>query len=292
MDTQDYQNEIVKIINDHFNLADGRVDEIYEKNFSDIKEVFSRHWRHKKDIPYDMVNPVKYAYDFVVKKIAPGKKIKTFPKAGKAQEIEQIISDHLLDLPGLENKINRYVELYEKRVEQELSEILENVPALQREKFTEELILQIDRLQSPIDGAREAALCLVVGIVGKVYSGTFCGSIGSGGAVATTIYISQLSWIGSIWANIFGAPAWIGWVGGVGGLLVTLVAAPLLTPFFEIGINKLRAKKILRSSIRSARNKLAGKDSDAINVAGKTAIYLQFLPDVVDAARKTAGLFR
>jgi hypothetical protein len=46
----------------------------------------------------------------------------------------------------------------------------------------------------------------------------------------------------------------------------------------------------LRSTISGAREKLTGNDSDAFDIAGKTAIYLQFLPDVIDAARKVARM--
>ena len=289
---QDHNKNILKIIRCHFNGAEERVVGIYENYFSAVKEVFYRHWRHKKDIPYDIITPLKYAYDYVTKKISPDKKIVSFPRSGKAQEIENIISEQLLDLPGLEMKINEYVKPYHERFEQELADILESVPASNRKNFTEVLKLQIDRLQTPIDGAREAALFLVVGVVGKVYSGAFCGTFSAGSAIGNTIYISQLSWFGSLWAHVFGAPAWVGWAGGVVGLLVALVAAPLLSPIFEVGINMVRAKHILMESISGAREKLISTENDAFDVAGKTAIYLQFLPDVIDAARKAAGIFR
>jgi len=287
-----YKDDIIEIIDIHFKNAESRVDEIYECHFADIKTVFERHWHHKKDVPYDLITPLKYAYDFALKKIVPGKKLSEFPRSGKALEIEKIISEYLLDLPGLENKINEYVKPYQDLFEQELSDILKKVPALQREEFTKGLKLEIDRLQTPIEGAREATLFLVAGVVGKVYSGAFSGTFTAGSAVGETIYLSQLSWFGSLWAHVFGAPAWVGWAGGFVGILITLIAAPLLTPFFEVGINRIRAKKILRSSIIAAREKLTDNQSDAFDVAGKTAIYLQFLPDVIDVARKAAGLFR
>lgn len=289
---QDHDKNILKIINSHFDVAEERVDEVYSQHFSDTKKVFNRHWRHMKDIPYDLVSPFKYAYDYIAKIIVPNKKVYEFPRSGKSQEMEQIFSEQLLDLPGLEIEINTYVKPYQDLFENELSDILERVPALQREEFSEKLKLQIDRLQTPIDGAREAALFLVAGIVGKVFSGNFSGSIAAGSAVGQTIYLSQLSWFGSLWASIFGAPAWVGIVGGGVGFLATLILAPIVTPLFELGINRIRAKKILMSSISSAREKLTGNGSDAYDIAGKTAIYLQFLPDVIDAARKLAGIIR
>lgn len=289
---QDHDKAILKIINNHFDIAELRIDEVYSQHFSDINTVFARHWRHKKDIPYDLVSPFKYAYDCVAKKIIPNKKSCKFPRSGKSAEMEQIFSEQLLDLPGLEREVNAYVKPYQDLFEKELSDVLETVPALQREEFTEKLKLQIDRLQTPIDGAREAALFLVAGIVGKVFSGNFGGSFAAGSAVGQTIYISQLSWFGSLWANIFGAPAWVGIVGGGVGLLATLILAPILTPLFEVGINRFRAKEILKLSVNSAREKLTGNGTDAFDVAGKTAIYLQFLPDIIDAARKLAGIIR
>lgn len=289
---QDHKKNILAIINSHFDVAEERVDEVYENYFSDVKEVFTRHWRNKTDIPNDIVTPLKYAFNYVSKKVSPDKKITAFPRSGKAKEIEQIISEKLLDLPGLETEISDYVKPYHEHFERELTDVLESVPVLHREKFSEELKLQIDKLQTPIDGAREAALFLIIGVVGKVYSGTFSGTFGAGAAVGNAVYISQLSWYGSLWAHIFGAPAWVGWAGGVVGLLLALAVAPLLSPIFEFGINLIRAKTILRSSISGAREKLVGNDIDAFDVAGKTAIYLQFLPDVIDAARRVAGMFR
>ena len=289
---QDHDIKILNIINYHFDIAEERIEEVYSQHFSNTKTVFNRHWRHKKDIPYDFVSPFKYAYDYVARKFVPNKKCYEFPRSGKSQEMGKIFSEQLLDLPGLESEISAYVKPYQDFFEKELSDILEGVPAFQREEFSEKLKLQIDRLQTPIDGAREAALFLVAGVVGKVFSGNFGGSIAAGSAVGQTIYFSQLSWFGSLWANIFGAPAWVGIVGGGVGFLATLILAPILTPLFEVGINRLRAKKILNLSVNSARKKLTGNDTDAFDVAGKTAIYLQFLPDILDAARKVAGIIR
>ncbi|MBV5334566.1 MAG: hypothetical protein JZU49_02025 [Sulfuricurvum sp.] len=284
---QDHKKAILQIINNHFDIAELRIDEVYSQYFSDTKTVFNRHWRHKKDIPYDLVNPFKYAYEYVAKKIIPNKKLYEFPKSGKSQEMEQIFFEQLLDLSSLEREIDVYVKPYQDLFEKELSDVLETVPALQREEFSKKLKLQIDRLQTPIDGAREAALFLVAGIVGKVFSGNFGGSIAAGSAVGQTIYLSQLSWFGSLWASIVGTPAWIGVVGGGVGLLATLIMAPILTPLFEVGINRIRAKKILKSSVSRARKKLTDNDSDAFDIAGKTSIYLQFLPDIVDPSFET-----
>lgn len=287
-----YKEDISWIIDVHFKDAEARVDEIYGRYFSDVKEVLGRHWRNKRDIPYELINPIKYLYNILRKRLFKKSSVNAFPRSGKAREIEAIISEHLLDLPGLEKKISKYVDPYEERFRQEMSEILAGVPALRRKDFTDDLRLRIDRLQTPIDGAKEATLWLVAGIVGKVYSDSLGGTITAGIGVGKTIYLSQLSWFGSLWVHFFGAPVWVSWVGGIGGLLAMIIVAPTLTPFIEIGINKFRARKILKASIRGARERLNGSDNDAFDLAGKTAMYLQFLPDVIDAARKAYGLFR
>ncbi len=203
---QDHNKNILAILNNHFDIAERRIDEVYNQHFSDPKAVVNRHWRHTKDIPYDLVSPFKYVYDLVSKKIIPNKKIYEFPKSGKSQEMEQIFSEQLLNLSGLEKEINAYVKLYQELFEKELSDILEIVPAFQREAFSKKLKFNIDRLQTPIDGAREAALFLVAGIISKVLSGNIGGSFSAGSAVSQTIYLSQLSWFGSLWVSIIGTP--------------------------------------------------------------------------------------
>lgn len=292
MKTQDYQNAIIKIINDHFDEAEKRVEEVYAAYFSSTKAVLGRHWRNKRDIPSDLMALPRHTWGFLSKKIFR-KQTKPLPKTGKAKEIEILIADNLLDLKGLEQKIENYVKPFQEKFELEFTEILEQIPSLQREKFSKELELHVERLNTPIEGTREAVIFLIAGIIGKVFSDkvTFGSSIATGKAVATSVYMSQLSWFGSLWAHLFGVPSWVGYAGAGAGVLAAVVVAPFLTPVFELGINKFRARKILRLAVESARQKLTGKGKDALDLAGKTAIYLQVLPDLIEVAKRTARTF-
>lgn len=293
MKTQDHAKAICNIINVHFDQAEKRVDQVYADFFSSTRAVLKRHWRHKKDIPSDLMALPRHAWGFIAKYIFRNKQIKELPKTGKVQEVERIIAEQLLDLRGLENKVEQYVHPYQEQFESELTDILEKVPSLQREQYARELEIHVARLNTPIEGAREALVFLVAGIVGKVFSDkiTFGSSIATGKAVATSIYVSQLSWFGSLWTGIFGVPTWVGYAGAGAGVFAAIIVAPFLTPLFEISINRIRARKILRQAIAAARQKLTGKNRDAVDLAGKTAIYLQVLPDIIEIARRTAKVF-
>lgn len=293
METEEYAEDLRRIIDAHFDQSEKRVDQVYADYFSSTGAVLGRHWRHKKDIPSDLMALPRHAWGFVARKILRKKRLKELPKTGKVREVERIIAEQLLDLPGLEKKIEHYVQPFQEQFAREMTEILEQVPSLQREQFTRELEAHVARLNTPIEGAREAVVFLIAGIVGKVFSDkiTFGSSIATGKAVATSIYLGQLSWFGSLWAGLFGVPTWVGYAGAGAGVCAALIVAPLLTPLFEMGINRLRARKILRATVAAAREKLTGRGRDGFDIAGKTAIYLQVLPDIVEIARRTVRFF-
>lgn len=289
---QKHHNAIQSIINNHFIQVEKRIDPICNSYFYNVREIFKRHWRSKKDIPHDLAAIPRHSWNFVAKKIFK-KKFKSLPKSGKVKEIENIISEQLLDLSGLEKKIEDYLIPYQKEFEKSLSDIFESVPVSNRKKFAKMLESEIENLTTPIEGCRDAVMFLVAGIVGKVFSDkiVFGSMMSTGKAIASSIYMSQLSWFGALWANIFGIPAWIGIAGAMGGIAAGIIVTPLVSPLFEFGINRLRAKKILKEIVISAEEKLTDTGKDAFNVAGKIAIYLQVFPDIVHIAKKTAKVF-
>ncbi len=289
---QIHQNAIQNIINNHFVQAENRIEPICSSYFYSFREIIKRHWKNKKDIPNDLASIPRHSWNFVAKKVFK-KNIKSLPKSGKVKEIESIISNQLLDLSGLEKEIEDYLIPYQQEFEKSLSDILESVPVPDRGKYANMLESEIEKLTTPIEGCRDAVMFLVAGIVGKVFSDkiVFGSMLSTGKAIATSIYMSQLSWFGALWANIFGIPAWIGVAGAIGGMAAGIIVAPLVSPLFEFGINRLRAKKILTEIVRSAEEKLTVAGKDAFNVAGKIAIYLQVFPDILHIAKKTAKVF-
>ena len=288
----DHTKAIRSIIDEHFDQAEQRLDEVYAAHFADLKVIMDRHWRHRRDIVSDFLVLPRHAWNFISKKVLK-KSAKLIPKNRKTQELETIIAEELLDIKGLEAKVEDYVKPYQLKFENEFTDVLEQIPALQRKKFTKQLEKHTQRLVAPVEGVRELALFLVAGMVGKVFSEklTYGSLIAAGQAVATQIYIGQLWWFPSLWASVFGVPTWVTVIGAGAGIVSGFLVAPCLTPFFELGFNKLRAKKILREVLHSARHRLTDKKRDSLNVAGKVAIYLQVLPELVLVARKTARAF-
>jgi len=47
----DHRIAIQEIIDEHFTEAEQRLEEVYQTYFASLKTIFSRHWRHKRDIP-------------------------------------------------------------------------------------------------------------------------------------------------------------------------------------------------------------------------------------------------
>ena len=284
----DHRNAIQQIIDDHFTEAEQRLEDVYQIYFASLKTIFSRHWRHKRDIPSDLLALPRHTWNLFAEKVLK-KRTNPLPKSGKVKELEQIVSEKLLDLNGLEKKLKAYIESYQLIFEEQFTEVLEKVPSLKRKTFARELEAKIEQLTTPIEGTRDALMFLLAGLVGKIYSDevTFGSAAAAGQGIATSIYVSQLSWFGSLWFSLFGSvPTWVNAAGVGGGILAGAIVAPLLTPLLELGMNKLRVRKVLKKTIYAARQKLTNEGPDAYDVAGKTAIYLQLLPDVLHLGKQ------
>lgn len=188
-----HKKAIKKIISDHFSEVEQRLDDVYRSHFGSMKTILSRHWRHKKDIPSDLMVLPRHTWNLISVKILR-KQANPLPKSGKVKEIEKIVSDNLLDLKGLENKLKSYVEFYQLKFEEEFTDLLEKVPGLRRKEFAKELEEKLEKLNTPIEGTRETIMFLVAGLIGKVYSDkvTFGSAAATGQAIATSIYLNQL----------------------------------------------------------------------------------------------------
>ena len=46
----DHTKAIRSIIDEHFDQAEQRLDEVYEAHFADLKVIMDRHWRHRREI--------------------------------------------------------------------------------------------------------------------------------------------------------------------------------------------------------------------------------------------------
>ncbi len=197
------------------------------------------------------------------------------------------IEVELLDLRGLDKKLQDYVAHYQANFDAKLSDLLNGLPTNQREEVERQLTHHIERMSLPVEGSREALMFLLTGLMGKSLGASgFGSSMATGQAAATAIYTSNLSWWGSLWVSLTGVPAWVGWVGATSGLLATLIIAPFFAPLLEVGVNRFRGKKMLLEIIEHVRTRVIKPPSDAVDVLGKLAVYLQLLPDIIRFAAK------
>jgi hypothetical protein len=68
--------------------------------------------------------------------------------------------------------------------------------------------------------------------------------------------------------------------------MATLIIAPFLSSLLDVGINRIRGKKMLREIIEQVRTRIIKPPKDAVDVLGKLAVYLQLLPDIIHFAAK------
>ncbi|WP_305907572.1 hypothetical protein Q9L42_015185 [Methylomarinum sp. Ch1-1] len=291
--SEQHRHNLNQIVNSHLDEAKNRVTPVYEKYFASPKGVLSRHWRNRSDIPKELAALPRSAWSLL--KSAKTKNNKQtidhnnfLSLSGKQLELHNAIQEDLLDIQGLDQKLQNYVLQNQAHFEARLNDLLEDLPGRQREKFEQQLRLHIERMSLPVEGSREALMFLLTGLIGKgVGASSFGSSIATGQAAATAMYSGHLSWWSSIWMNLTGGiPAWVSIAGAASGFVAALMIAPLFSPWLEIGINRYRGKKMLFDVIEHVRTRVIKPPSDTVDVLGKLALYLQLLPDIINIAKK------
>jgi hypothetical protein len=288
----DHAQALAAIIEAHFDRAQARVPQVRRRHFTSAGAVWSRHVRNIADLPHDLAALPRNALRLGLAPLSRRRGSRSAPRyrSRKTRELERIIETELLDLPGLQARLDEYAAARLERTRWELGRIAEAVPALKREEFERRLAASVESLCVPVEGAREALLFLVMGAAGKSLSDkvVFGSSLGAGAAAAQAVYVGQLGWLQKVWVSLFGVPGWVGVAGAAGGMLAGMLAAPLLAPLLELGINRVRAEKVLHGCVRRARRTLDVKSHDPVTAAGRLAVFLQTAPDVLQAARAIA----
>lgn len=287
-----HRNNLNEIVDAHFNEAKERVTSVYLKHFAAPTVVLNRHWRHRGDIPKDLVTLPRSIWN-TLKSVIPrnGKssdeKTETASLSGKQSELRDTLERELLDLGGLDKKLGDYVAQYQSDFDAQLHNLLNSLPNNQREQVKKQLSLHVERMSLPVEGSREALMFFLTGLLGKgLGSSTFGSSIATGQAAAATIYTSNLSWWGGLWVSLTGVPGWVGVAGATSGFLAALVIAPLFAPLLEVGINRWRGEKMLLQIIDHVRTRVISPPKDSVDVLGQLAVYLQLLPDLIYFAAK------
>ena len=282
-----HRKNLNSLVNLHFGRASDRVSLVYTNHFASTSVVFGRHWRNKKDIPSDLATLPRSAWrslttGFSFKKKLPDSSKKTATLSGKQAEIRNIVEIELLDLPGLDKEIQKYVAQYQSDFDSELNSLFAGLSDKQRSDMEHQLSEYVKRMSIPVEGAREALMFVITGLMGKGLGASgFGSSMATGQAAATAIYMSNVSWWTGLWASLTGVPGWVSVAGATSGFIAVALIAPLFAPLLEVGINKFRGEKMLFDIVDQARTQMIKPPDDVIDVLGKLAVYLQTLPDII-----------
>ncbi len=290
MTAEIHRQHLNQLVEEHFDQAKSRVSDVYQQYFISASRVFSRHWRHKRDVPQELATlprTVWKALKKCFKKRHKNSATEPVFLSAKQTELETIITDELLDLAGLDNKIKEYVIEFQDEFDTELQQLFADLSAQQEEEMTRQLADYVKEMGVPVEGAREALVFMLTGLLGKsLGAASFGSSVAVGQAAASAMYMSHASWWAGFWASLTGVPAWVGVAGAGGGILAMLLIAPILAPFVELGINRLNGEKKLYALVEQARSQMIRPETDTLDVLGQLAIYLQLLPDILLFLRK------
>lgn len=284
--TEQWEEELQALVKSHFTAAQERVDKVYAEHFASLRRVLHRHWQHRKDIPRDLATIPRATWR-LAKRLA-GKHIeKPLSLSQKEIEISQILINELLDLPSLEQTIITHITKHPDVNPEDWLEIKQIIGTYTPEQAQQHLQQALSRLTITHEGSRDMAIFFTLGLIGRSFSDklVFGSALGIGSAAATSLYISQQSYWGALWAKWAGVPTWISVGGAVSGAVVLLAATPLIAPLTEYGVNKFRAKKFLHEVITRVENSILQTKPDATSIIAHIGTYIQLLPDLLTALR-------
>ena len=284
--TEQWEQDLQQLVKDHFVAAHQRVDIVYNKHFASLRKVFHRHWQHRRDIPRDLAN-IPRATWHLAKRLGGRKVDSNLKLSQKEIAISQIMINELLQLHILEQALIEQIKKHPDTDANHWDELQSLINEFTPEQAQQRLQQALSRLTLTHEGSRDMLIFFTLGLVGRSFSDklAFGSAIGLGSAAATSIYISQQSYWGALWAQWAGVPAWISVGGAIGGAVVLLAATPLVAPLAEYGVNRIRAKKFLHEVVTRVEKNILQTKPDATSVVAHIGTYIQLLPDLIQALR-------
>lgn len=283
---QQWEQELQDLIQGHFTAAHLRVDCVYLKHFASLHTILYRHWQYRQDIPRDLAN-IPRAILRLGKRMVGRNEESAITLSQKELAITDILVDELLDLHLLEQVLVEQIKKHPNVDTAHLDELQQLVNEYTPEQAHQRLHQALSRLTLTHEGSRDMVIFFTLGMLGRSFNDklAFGSALGLGSAAATSLYISQQSYWGALWAKWAGVPAWISISGAVGGALVLLAATPLIAPLTECGVNRIRARKFLHEVVSRVENNILQTKPDATSIAAHIGTYIQFLPDLIQALR-------
>lgn len=290
---QAWQESLERTVCAHFAEARQRVDPVYRAHFADLGSVYRRHWRHRGDIPRDLVNIPRSLWRLLaqggraITRARPVAAPTASRLSKKEQAIARILIEELLQLPQLEQLLLVHIQQHPLATEEHWRELQQLLAQHSPEQARRRLNQALTRLTAAQEGSRDMMLFLALGMLGRSFGDkiAFGSAMGLGSAAATSVYIGQQSFWGSLWVQWFGAPGWVAATGAAGGILAVILVTPLIAPLTEYGINRVRAKKFLFESVDRVERNILHTRADAGSVVGQMGSFIQLLPELLQLLR-------
>ncbi|WP_020409934.1 hypothetical protein [Hahella ganghwensis] len=289
--TEKFAFELSQVIRDHFTAAHERVPEFYRQHFISVRGVSARHWKHKRDIPQDLMSVPRALWRLSSRLWQKSSK-SPVPLSGKETALLQALETDLLQLSVLQQKLNQVTERWIP--EWKACEASLSAPMTEQQSVAVMAFLQdrLGRLGGTREGSRDLLMFLLIGGLGRQFAGhlgsqiTFGSAMATGAAMANGVYLSQQSFWGLLWTKFAGVPAWVGWVGAGTGMLATLAVAPLLSPLAELAINRLRGERYLHKMLDQIERENFHTRGELIDMVGPLGSLSQLAPDLLALLRQ------
>ncbi len=283
---QQWEQELQRLVKGHFAAAHQRVDVVYQQHFASLRRVLHRHWQHRKDIPRDLANIPRASWR-LAKRLGGRQLDNTIKLSHKEIAVAQVLTNDLLALQQLEQKLVEHIKKHPHTDINQLNELQNLINEFTPEQAQQRLQQALSRLTLTHEGSRDMVIFFTLGLVGRSFSDklAFGSALGLGSAAATSLYLSQQSFWGALWAKWAGVPTWVSVGGAFGGALFLLAATPIIAPLTEYGVNKVRAKKFLHEVVTRVEQKILQTNPDATSVVAHIGTYIQLLPDLIQALR-------
>lgn len=280
-----HRRAIADIISAHFAAAHQRVDPLYREHFRSAATVFDRHWTCRRDLAHDLATAPRSLW-LLIRAALTRRRPRAGPLSRKDRMIQRLLIDELLQPDALAAMLQSYCQPHVEVLNLAIDEAGARCDAAAAD-MAAMAQRQLEDVNMPTGGTRELLLFVVTGLIGRGFTDkvVFGSALGSGGAVATGLYLGQQGWWDSLWIKLFGVPGWVPVAGMLGGLAALLIATALLTPLIELGINRLRARKMMHRLIHRVEHQLLDERPDAVNIAGRLATLISLLPDLAQLVR-------
>lgn len=281
-----WQQQTNQLISEHFAAARERVEPFADSYLLSPRAVLQRHWQCRGDIPRDLANLPRSLWRMgckLARRPAPA----AASPSRKAELMAALVLHELLMLGELEQQLLEHIRQHPAFCVSKLQAVQAELSLYSPSEAQEKVHQALDRLRLTHEGSRDAVVFLLLGAVGKSISQqvAFGSAAGVGISVASGLYISQQTTLGALWSSWLGVPTWVATSGAVAGVAGMIVLTPVLSPLFEIGLSRLRSKKVLHQLIDQTEHRVRGDQHDAGSLAGLAGTYLQLMPDLLQALR-------